>query len=176
MRRIAKNSEMSVSGLYKHFPSKEAMFGALVEPIYENLKAMFAENLEKSVEYLDTMDIREVWKNSHEAEEAMRFIYENYRAFKLLICCSQGTSYQNYLHELAKLSGQMTLAFFSVAKKKRIPIHPVSENELHLITKSTIYSITQAVSHDLSEEEAISYAKNIDRFCNAGWQKLFFEN
>ncbi len=38
IRRIADACGMSASGLYKHFPSKEEMFAALVEPAYEGLK------------------------------------------------------------------------------------------------------------------------------------------
>ena len=37
-----------------------------------------------------------------------------------------------FYFSLDKLSGQMTLEFVSVAKKKGIPIHPVSENEAQL--------------------------------------------
>ena len=43
MRRIASACGMSASGLYKHFPSKEAMFAALVEPAIDGLMALYHE-------------------------------------------------------------------------------------------------------------------------------------
>jgi len=35
MQRIADAAGMSAAGLYKHFPSREGMFAALVEPAWQ---------------------------------------------------------------------------------------------------------------------------------------------
>ena len=43
MRRIASAAGMSAAGLYKHFPSKEEMFAALVEPACQGLMALYRQ-------------------------------------------------------------------------------------------------------------------------------------
>ena len=52
MRRIAEACGMSASGLYKHFPSKEDLFSALVEPTVEGFF-----NLQKELESAYYADI-----------------------------------------------------------------------------------------------------------------------
>ena len=43
MRRIAAAAGMSAAGLYKHFPGKEEMFSALVEPAFQGLMALYRQ-------------------------------------------------------------------------------------------------------------------------------------
>ena len=44
MRRIAGKVDMTVSALYKHFPSKEDMFSALVEPVCSKFRSLYEIN------------------------------------------------------------------------------------------------------------------------------------
>lgn len=41
MRRIAANADITVSGLYKHFPSKEEMFAHLVQPVLDSFNTLY---------------------------------------------------------------------------------------------------------------------------------------
>jgi len=41
MRRIAAGAGMTVSGLYKHFPSKEDMFAHLVQPMLDSFYELY---------------------------------------------------------------------------------------------------------------------------------------
>ncbi|MBQ7724319.1 MAG: helix-turn-helix transcriptional regulator, partial [Lachnospiraceae bacterium] len=43
MRRIASASGMSAAGLYKHFPGKEDMFAALVDPVIKEFMSLYLE-------------------------------------------------------------------------------------------------------------------------------------
>ena len=52
MRRIASSTGMSAAGLYKHFPNKEEMFAALVEPAFQGLMALYRQ--EEAAEKEDT--------------------------------------------------------------------------------------------------------------------------
>ena len=56
MRRIASDSGMSVSGLYKHFPSKESMFAALVEPVYDGFVELYRKAADETHRTLNTTD------------------------------------------------------------------------------------------------------------------------
>ena len=101
MRRIAASAGMSAAGLYKHFPSKEEMFSALVEPAYQGLMALYRQEETAEREALKAGIVTEKWKSGGEARLAMTYIYDHLDAFRVLICKSQGTRYESFLHDLA---------------------------------------------------------------------------
>ena len=117
MRRIAAAAGMSASGLYKHFASKEEMFSALVEPAYQGLLALFRQEAGDQEQFIGTGDLS-VWETSNDARLAVSYIYDHLDAFRLIICKSQGTKYESFLHDLAVLEEKMTLSFMEMLKKQ----------------------------------------------------------
>ena len=101
MRRIAAAAGMSAAGLYKHFPCKEEMFSALVEPAFQGLMALYRQEETAEREALEAGIVTEKWQSGGEARLAMTYIYDHLDAFRLLICKSQGTRYETFLHDLA---------------------------------------------------------------------------
>ena len=172
MRRIAAAAGMSASGLYKHFASKEEMFSALVEPAYQGLLALFRQEAGDQEQFIGTGDLS-VWETSNDARLAVSYIYDHLDAFRLIICKSQGTKYESFLHDLAVLEEKMTLFFMEMLKKQGVKLNEFSEKELHLLTTTNVNAIFQTVEHDLTREEAIHYADTLDRFFAKAWKEFF---
>lgn len=172
MRRIASAAGMSVSGLYKHFASKEDMFAALVEPAREGLLALFRQEANNQEQFIGTGDLSS-WENGSDAKLAVSYIYDHLDAFRLIICKSQGTKYESFLHDLAVLEEKMTLSFMEMLKKQGVKLNEFSEKELHLLTTTNVNAIFQTVEHDLTREEAIHYADTLDRFFAKAWKEFF---
>ena len=172
MRRIAAAAGMSVSGLYKHFASKEEMFSALVEPAYQGLLALFRQEAGDQEHFIGTCDLS-VWETSNDARLAVSYIYDHLDAFRLIICKSQGTKYESFLHDLAVLEEKMTLSFMEMLKKQGVKLNEFNEKELHLLTTTNVNAIFQTVEHDLTREEAIHYADTLDRFFAKAWKEFF---
>jgi len=172
MRRIAAECGMSASGLYKHFPSKEDMFAALVEPAYTGLKEIYYSKLTDQFEELKGKKTDDIWEGDEETVWAMKYIYDNYNAFKLLVCRSQGTRYENFIHELASIDEKSTIEYMKMMKKKGISINKISQKEIHLFVSSNLNAIFETVIHDFSKKDALAYAKHLDDYCVAGWKKL----
>ena len=175
MRRIADACGMSASGLYKHFPSKEEMFVALVEPAYEGLKSSFFQIAEHDIGAIDDSFTKEVWEENEETVWVINYIYEHYRAFKLLVCRSQGTRFENFVHELALLEEESTMEYMRRLKELGIKVNRISKKELHLFVTTSINTIFLAVEHDLTKKEALLYAKHLDAYNTAGWKKIFLD-
>ena len=152
MRRIATACGMSASGLYKHFPSKEEMFAALVEPAYEGLKKAYG---------------------SEETPQIMNYIYDNFEAFRLLVCRSRGTRLENFVNELARKEEDNTRRYMGKLSIIGAKVTIISDKELHMMVTTCINAIFLAVENDLSREEAIGYARHIDEFNKAGWDRMF---
>ena len=172
MRRIAAECGMSASGLYKHFPSKEDMFAALVENAYLGLVEMYYQKLDSQYEQLKNQSAEEIWEGEEETVCIVKYIYDNYNAFKLLICRSQGTRYENFAHDLATLEEKSTIEYLKKIKDKGIEINKISKKELHLFVTSNINAIFETVIHDFSRKDALIYAKHFDDYCVGGWKRL----
>lgn len=172
MRRIASAAGMSASGLYKHFAGKEEMFSALVEPAYEGLLALFRREINDQEQFIGTGDVS-CWDTGHDAKLAISYIYEYLDAFRLIICKSQGTKYESFLHDLAVLEEETTLSFMKLLKNRGVKINDFSEKELHLLTTANVNAVFQTVEHAFSREEAMHYADTLDRFFFRGWREFF---
>ncbi len=173
MRRIAASAGMSAAGLYKHFPSKEEMFSALVEPAYQGLMALYRQEETAEREALKAGIVTEKWKSGGEARLAMTYIYDHLDAFRVLICKSQGTRYESFLHDLAVEEEKTTMAMMELLKAQGHPINDVNPSQFHLLVTANVNAVFQAVQHDFTREEALNYADTLDRFFAKGWQTFF---
>jgi AcrR family transcriptional regulator len=173
MRRIASAAGMSAAGLYKHFPGKEDMFAALVEPACQGLMALYRQEETAERSALQNGTLTEKWENGGEAKLAMTYIYDHLDAFRLLICKSRGTRYESFLHDLAVEEEKTTVTMMDMLKAQGIKINSVREEELHLLVTANVNAVFQAVEHGFSREEAMHYADTLDAFFSSGWQTLF---
>ena len=173
MRSIASQVGMTVGALYRHFPNKEELFAALVEPAISELMALYEQFRDKEYEMLKTATLEQLWKESDsETKWLMRFIYDHIDAFKLLICRSQGTRYENFEHELALLEERSTLAYFDKMKEYGLEVTEIPREEFHILVTANVSSVFEAVKHGLSDKEAMHYADTLDAFFSAGWKKI----
>ncbi len=173
MRRIAAASGMSAAGLYKHFPGKEEMFSALVEPAFQGLMALYRQEETAEREALKKGIVTEKWQSGGEARLAMIYIYDHLDAFRLLICKSQGTRYETFLHDLAVEEEKTTMAMMTLLRTQGKTIREVDQKEFHLLVSANVNAVFQAVEHDFTREEALRYADTLDRFFSRGWQEFF---
>jgi len=173
MRRIASAAGMSAAGLYKHFPGKEDMFAALVEPACQGLMALYRQEETAERSALQNGTLTEKWENGGEAKLAMTYIYDHLDAFRLLICKSRGTRYESFLHDLAVEEEKTTITMMDMLKAQGMKINSVREEELHLLVTANVNAVFQAVEHGFSREKAMHYADTLDAFFSSGWQTLF---
>ena len=173
MRRIAASAGMSAAGLYKHFPSKEKMFSALVEPAFDGLIALYRQEETAEREALKAGIVTEKWQSGGEARLAIIYIYDHLDAFRLLICKSKGTRYESFLHDLAVEEEKTTMAMMDLLKANGGHVNEVDKREFHLLVSANVNAVFQAVEHDFTREEALRYADTLDRFFAKGWQVFF---
>ncbi len=172
MRRIASAAGMSASGLYKHFANKEDMFSALVGPAYQGLLDLFCQEANSQEQFIGKSDLFS-WESGNDAKLAVGYIYDHFDAFRLIVCKSKGTKYENFLHDFAVLEEQTTLSFMETLKKQGVKINNFRIKELHLLTTANINAVFQAVEHNFTREEAMHYADTLDRFFFCAWREFF---
>ncbi len=173
MRRIAASCGLSASGLYKHFPGKEDMFAALVDPAIEGFMALYREIQNDYNEELKSEAGGFLESDQDETVRSMTYIYDHFDEFKLLICRSQGTRYESFTHDVADLEEKVTLSYMKELKRNGVKVNKVEKKEFHLLITASIEALFQAVEHDFTRKEAIHYAKTLRKFYLPAWKALF---
>jgi hypothetical protein len=135
--------------------------------------ALYRQEETAESEALKAGIVTEKWKSSGEARLAMTYIYDHLDAFRLLICKSQGTRYESFLHDLAVEEEKTTMAMMELLKAQGHPINDVNPRQFHLLVTVNVNAVFQAVQHHFTREEALNYADTLDRFFAKGWQTFF---
>ncbi len=168
MRNIAVLAGVSASGLYKHFPSKEDMFASLVEPVKAEFEREYREREQREYEEMDSGN-RMFSEQTGGCRWAMEFIYDHAEEFRLLVNCADGTLYGNFVHDVAKLEENATMAFIEELHRRGEKTIVLPQGELHLLVTTQVEAIFEALKHDFTREEALHYAETLDRFFTPGW-------
>lgn len=171
MRRIASNSGITVSGLYKHFPSKEEMFAHLVQPMLDEFNDLYQQKEREEQDAIEEIGAAAAFLNE-DAVYAMAFIYDHFDEFKLLVCCSQGTRYEDYAHKLAEMEEESSLKYIDALRKRGDHVPDFDRREFHLLVSSNVEAVLQPIRHDFTREDAMHYAKTINTFFSKGWKWL----
>ena len=166
LRRIAADAGIQVGGLYKHFASKEALFESLVEPVMQGFIELY-HSIESA--YMEEAATKEL-ENHGEALHMMEYIYSHLDEFKLLILRSDGTRYEDFKHEAAKLEEEATLRYLDEIKANGGQVNDFDPIEFHLLSTAYVESFFQPLIHDLSREQALHYAKTLSEFYQPAWK------
>jgi hypothetical protein len=113
-----------------------------------------------------------MWNESPALTVILDLAYKYFDEFKLLLCCSEGTKYSNYIHELVSMQQKETLAYMEVARKKGFPVKDIIVEELHLLLSAYSTAVFEIVVHDFSRKEAEHYIKTLQDFFKPGWRAV----
>lgn len=171
MRRIAANAGITASGLYKHFPNKEEMFAHLVQPMLDEFFVLYRQKEQEEHDAIEQVGAAAAFLNE-DALYTMEFIYDHLDAFRLLVCCSQGTRYENYAHKLAEMEEESSLKYIEALRRHGDHVPAFDRKEFHLLVSANVEAVLQPIRHGFTREEAMHYAETINTFFSKGWKWL----
>ena len=171
MRRIAANAGITASGLYKHFPNKEEMFAHLVQPMLDEFFVLYRQKEQEEHDAIEQVGAAAAFLNE-DALYTMEFIYDHLDAFRLLVCCSQGTRYENYAHKLAELEEESSLKYIEALRRHGEHVPAFDRKEFHLLVSANVEAVLQPIRHGFTREKAMHYAETINTFFSKGWKWL----
>nr|WP_314930786.1 TetR/AcrR family transcriptional regulator [Shuttleworthia satelles] len=173
LRALCEKAGLTTGAFYRHFEDKSAVFTELVDGAAQGLLAKFDLAEEECFDFIDVGHMDEIWDVSVETiSEFIRYIYRHFDEFKLILSCSGGTKYSNYIDWLVEREQKSNERMFQVLDEKGIPYRHVASDELHVILHAYYTCIFETVLHDFSRDKALESTRSLSEFFSAGWRKL----
>ena len=173
LRNIVKDAGVTTGAFYGYYKSKEELFDALVAEPYNTLMKRFL----KAQDTFATLPPEEQPANmgniSGECMDWMvDYIYEHLNAFQLLLCCAEGTRYEQFLHTLAEIEVDATHRFLEVLRRLGHPVPDINPQLEHILVSGMFSAFFEIVIHNMTQEQARDYVQTLREFYTAGWQKV----
>jgi AcrR family transcriptional regulator len=173
VRNIAKNMGLTTGAIFRYYSDKESMFVAVVDKAAQVLYESYRET-QREFQYLSSGKRNDIVQ-TNSPEYLLRMldiIYDNFDAFKLIICHSEGTRYENYIDRLVYIAVENTQMFIDVLKNDGVQVKEAPSNLIHIIYSAYFTAVFEVVVHDLSKEEAMEYISGLFKFFDSGWKTL----
>ncbi|WP_038081978.1 TetR/AcrR family transcriptional regulator [Treponema socranskii] len=176
MREVAKLAGLTTGSLYFHFKNKEALFDALVKDVYDSLLANHRAMYDTFFTIPPDIEKRRAFR-FESRKKTIDFIYENYRAVKLLVCGSAGTRYADFFSLMMEDTYKADVRALSSLKDCGGVLRPGIDLRLYsAIDKSFWNCLFETVRLDIPYEGALKYVALLDEFYEAGWYKILCDN
>ncbi len=173
LRGIVKEAGFTQGAFYGYYPDKASLFNALVSNAADGLMEQFKAAQQahyKLISEEKTAQSREL--STDYLNYFINFIYDNFDAFKLVICCAEGTKYANYIHELVEIEVEQTEDYYNHLRQLGKLEGTVSYELHHMITSAYFTAVFETVAHDMTRDHAIQYVNELAIFFNCGWNGL----
>lgn len=176
LRQIVKNAGVTTGAFYGYFSSKEALFTAIVEPHATALmgKFMWAQTSFAELPEEEQPQHMDVESRDYVAW-MVDYICRHREPVKLLLCCAEGTSYENFIHNMVEVEVESTLRYMGVLRRMGRDIPQMSRSLCHIIASGMFNAIFEVVIHDMPYEQALRDVEQLQTFYTAGWSKLMGE-
>lgn len=173
LRGIVKEAGFTQGAFYGYYSDKAALFEAIVSPVCDNLIKQFKHAQDEHFDLIpknQTKLTRDL-SNSY-LKYFVNYMYDNFDIFKLVVCKSEGTKYETFVHDLVELDVKTSREFFNQLKRLGKIEGFVSDELQHIITSAYFASIFEMIIHDMPREKALSLADEISVFFDSGWNGL----
>lgn len=173
LRKIVKDAGVTTGAFYGYYKSKEELFDALVGEYYDTILAMF-KKVQGDFQKLSPKEQRE--KMESEAGSGMRemldYCYAGKEKFKLILCSSEGTKYENLIHEMVEIEVDATHKFAYTMQKLGYPEYEIDPTLEHMLVSGLFSAFFEVIIHDIPYEDAVKYTEELRAFYSAGWKKI----
>ena len=173
LRNIVKMVGMTTGAFYGYYKSKEELFDALVGEQYNAFMEKYRDAHEAFARLTPEEQVAGMGVQSGECIDwLMDYAYENMDAFKLILCCSEGTKYENMVHEMVESEVEATHTFAKVMEGLGMPAYHVDTQLEHMLVSGMFSAFFETIIHDVPHEKAAEYVRELRAFHVAGWKEI----
>ena len=172
LRDIAASLGVTTGAIYRYYTDKAELFSALVEKPARELEERYRAAQKEFADQPLQDQLTELPEVSDENSWIMEFIYDNFDAFKVIVCCSAGTGYEHYLDTLVEIEANSGRALLERMEEAGQQIHQIDDALIHIVSSALFNGIFETVRHDMPRDKAFVYLNDLKEFYSAGWFKL----
>ncbi len=173
LNEIVEKAGFTKGAFYGYYPTKESLFDSLVFEVINEFNEKFKKAKDDHFNLiLQNKVSRTINLSTDYLKYFVNYVYDHFDVFKLILCCSNGTKYNNYIHDLVVQDIIWTEEFFKILKAKNKIRGNISKELHHMIISAYLTAAFETVVHDMKREEAIKYIEELATFFNAGWKSL----
>ena len=173
LRQIVKKAGVTTGAFYGYFSSKEALFTAIVEP---HAAALMGRYMEAQTTFAELPEAEQPSHMGLESGECIHwmvdYICRHREPVKLLLCRSEGTSYEHFVHNMIVVQLEYTMKYLEVLRRLGQDIPELDEQMCHIIASGMFNGVFEIVVHDMPRDKALRYVDQLRDFYTAGWLKL----
>ena len=173
LNHIVAEAGFTKGAFYGYYADKAALFEDLVSSAAEGLVNQFKAAQEA---HFDLIPENQAAQSRELSTQYLRhfldYIYEHFDAFKLILCCADGTKYENYIHDLVELDVARTEQYFTALRNRGRLKGDASPELHHMITSAYFTAVFETVVHDMPREKAVGYIEERAVYFNSGWDGL----
>lgn len=176
LRQIVKNAGVTTGAFYGYFSSKEALFASIVEP---HAAALMGRFMEAQTTFADLPEAEQAAHMGEESGAYVRwmvdYICDHREPVKLLLCRSEGTSYEHFVHNMVEVEVEYTLRYMEVLRRLGRDVPELSQSLCHIIASGMFSGLFEIAVHDMPREQALRDVEQFRSFYTGGWLKLMGE-
>lgn len=175
MKAVADAVGMTSAALYRHFENKQDMFAALVQPAVDELKIWEEKHIASSYGVLEQGNSEGMWDFENELNDArivLDVMYRQPEAFRLLICCSAGTPYESFVHDITEQCVDEMMLFLQNCKTRGISVREIQRDEMHMLVSAYNAALLEPIVHGYDKSDAERYLKTMVDFFTPGWRMI----
>lgn len=173
LREISKRAGVTTGAFYRNFSDKEELFSELVSPLVESVFSKFKEFEEKNFQNLDSkaQDLNSKI-NIEGTIEVSLLLFEKKDILELLINCSAGTKYSNFIEQLTLMQDESQKKMNDRIKSENVIAEKRAKVGIHALNHARFSALTEIVLHSENKEELILNAELLAVFFEEGWKKI----
>lgn len=176
LRQIVKHAGVTTGAFYGYFSSKEALFASIVEP---HAQAIMANFMEAQLRFADLPKNEQPSHMEIESSSCIDwmvdYICEHRDPIKLLLSKAEGTSYENFVHNIVEVEVEYTLKYMDVLRELGYTVPRLDKTLCHIIASGMFGGIFEVVIHDIPKKQAMRDVGQLRAFYTAGWLALIEE-
>ena len=174
LRRIASEAGVTTGAIYGYFPSKAALFDALVEEpaeqlfqAYVELRRGFGARPAEGRTFSAVADEEEQM-----VRDAYDFVYEHRDAFLLVLMRSAGTRWERYLDRYVDLECAGAEGYIRDMGAAGIAVTPIEPSLFRALADMFFRGFFRPLELGLCRDDALRFIGDYQRFFHAGYRSL----
>lgn len=175
MKAVANAVGMTSAALYRHFTNKQDMFAAMVQPAVDALNVWKDKHIAFSYDILKQENSEIMWDfeaDFNDARMVLDVMYQQPEAFRLLFCCSTGTPYESFAHDMVEQATDKMMCFLQDCNAQGCSVREVQRDEMHMLVSAYCAALIQPIEHGYVRADAERYLKTIVDFFTPGWRMI----